>query len=307
MSNDNALALTTYDPKSIQTFGNSIMTALVAQAGMEEEAQKLAATATEAKSFISFEMTRAVFDLSDRLDDIDPYAIFGKAKEVERLNTRVLMHMGALKRTVTSDDEIVYEWTDKNIENMYSYTKELQDEDKAEYTRRFNNRKRLNMKLSEAYKAVAALKDQGLKPADLFYSENEAGEQVPTIQNAPKELAGDSKSIQLGSRRPIVGATMSPTMSSLIKLAEKAHKVEPKTEERKDKGENRNGVAQIGMSDEDFGSICNTVIRAVNAQENVFSEQQIKTLKALTSVIAPVIAAGATKAKAAKPSTAKAA
>ncbi len=291
------LALTVYEPKSVAEFGNKFMFSLVAQAAAEEEAQKLVATAGEAKTFLSFEMTRAIFDLTERHEDVDVYAIFGKSKDVEKLNTRVLMHMGVLKREITKDDDIVYTWSDPSIEALYSYTKELQDEDKNEYTKRFNNRKRLNARLSEAYKAVAALKDNGLKPGDLTYSENENGENVPTINNAPKEIAGDNKGgvVQLGSRKPIVGAQLSPTMASIVKLAENKHK-EPK-EERKDKGENREGVAKLNMSDEDFGSIVNTVKRAITAQEGQFSAEQIKHLKSLIETASSVVAAGVTKKK----------
>lgn len=292
------IAITTYDPKNVAQFGNKFMFSLVAQAAAEEEAQKLAATANEAKVFLSFEMARAIFDLSDRFEDIDVYAIFGKAKDVEKLNTRVLVNMGVLKREINKDDEVVYSWTDESIRNLYDYSAELKETDQAEYNRRFNNRKKLNMRLSEAYKVVASLKDAGLTTADLYYSENEAGEQVATIRNAPKAIAGENKGgvVQLGSRKPIVGAELSPTMSSLVKLAEKAHKPDVK-ENRPDKGEDRSGVAKIAMTDEDFGAVVNTVKRAIIAQEGVFTVEMIKHLKGLVEAASSVIAAGPSKKK----------
>ena len=292
------IALVSYDSKNVAAFGNKFMFSLVAQAAAEEEAQKLQATANEAKTFLSFEMTRAIFDLASRHEDIDVYAIFGKAKDVEKLNTRVLVHMGVLKREINSDDEVVYNWTDDSIKNLYDYTAELKESDAAEYNKRFNNRKKLNMRLSEAYKAVASLKDAGLSPNDLYYSENENGETVPTINNAPKEIAGENEGgkVQLGSRKPIVGAQLSPTMSSLVKLAEKKHKAEPK-ENRSDKGEDRSGVAKIAMTDEDFGAIVNTVKRAITAQEGVFTAEMIKHLKGLVEMSSEVIKAGVTKKK----------
>lgn len=292
------IALATYDSKNVAAFGNKFMFSLVAQAAAEEEAQKLQATAAEAKTFLSFEMTRAIFDLAERHEDIDVYAVFGKAKDVEKLNTRVLVHMGVLKREITKDDDVIYVWTDENIRNLYEYSTELKESDQAEYNRRFNNRKKLNMRLSEAYKAVAALKDQKLSATDLYYSENEAGEQVPTINNAPKEIAGESKDgkVQLGSRKPIVGAQMSPTMSSIVKLAEKKHKPEASSSnDRPDKGEDRSGVAKIAMTDEDFGAVVNTVKRAMTAQEGQFTAEMIKHLKGLVEQATAVIAAGATK------------
>jgi hypothetical protein len=287
-----ALDLVPYNAKTdIAEFGATFMQGLVAAAGMAEEAQRLADTAAQGMQYLSFEMTRAVFDFNDRFDDVDVYAVFGKAKDVERLNQRVLVHMGVLKREITKDDDIVYTWTSEGIRNLYEYTQELKDADPAEYTRRFNNRKRLNMKLSEAYKTACTLADQGLKPDDLYYSEDaETKAMVPTIRNAPKEIAGDRKEVQLGSRKAVAGATMSPTMSSLVKLATEKHKPEAAAaSDKKDKGEDRAGVAKIGISDEDFGSIVNTLIRTITAQENEFSAEKLKHLNACRKAIEAAI------------------
>ena len=65
------------------------MLSIVMAAGAEEEAQKMLAAAGEAKQYLSFEMTRAVFDLADKhkegKDAVDVYAVFSKeTKDVER-------------------------------------------------------------------------------------------------------------------------------------------------------------------------------------------------------------------------------
>jgi hypothetical protein len=288
-----SLTLKPYNENAVADFGNSFVFSLVAAAGMEAAAQAALAAAGEAKQYLGFEMTRAIFDLAtkhkDGKDAIDVYNVFGEAKDVERLNTRVLMHLGVVTKEIDEDDNVVYNWTDKKIESLYKYTKELKEKDKEEHDKRFNNRKRLNARLSDAYKAVAILMDNKLSPDDLFYSEDpESGAMLPTIRNAPKEIGGTEKVIQLGARKPVSGADLSPTMSSLINLANKKHK-EPKTD-RADKGEKREGEAKMGMTDEAFGNIVNTLRRAITAQEGVFTADMQKQIKNLKSFIDPIIA-----------------
>ena len=285
-----SLALTPYKPNAIAEFGNKFMTSLVMQAAAEEEAQKALSAAGEAKQYLSFEMTRAIFDLSlkheEGKDAVDIYAVFGAPGDVEKLNTRVLIHMGVLKREIGEDDTVKYVWTDPSIEKLYSYTKKLKEEDENEYNRRFNNRKRLNMRLNEAYRAAAILRDQGLTTDDLFYSEDEVGNMVPTIRNAPKALGGEVGIIQMNQKKPVKGATLSPTMSSLVKLANDKHKA-PKAD-RNDKGENREGEAKLGMTDEAFGRIVNTLRQAITSQEGKYTEEMIKHVKALYQFIEPI-------------------
>lgn len=288
-TNAGSLELVPYSPNAVAEFGNKFMFTLVAAAGAEEEAQKMLAAAGEAKQYLSFEMTRAVFDLSTKheegKDNVDVYAVFGNAKDVEKLNTRVLLHMGVLKREIGEDDTVQYAWTDENIKRLYNYTTALKEDDPEEHNKRFNNRKRLNMRLNEAYRAVAILRDQGLSTDDLFYSESEDGSMVPTIRNAPKAIGGDEQVVQMNTRKPVKGATLSPTMSSLVKLANEKHKA-PKAD-RADKGENRKGEAQMGMTDEAFGRIINTLKGAIQAQEGEFTEEMKKQLKALHTFLAP--------------------
>lgn len=282
------LTLVKYEQNAVAEFGNNFMFALVAAAAAQEEAQRLQETAGAANTTLAFEMTKAVFDLHDRFDDVDVYAVFGKAKDVEKLNQRILTHMGVLKREITSEDEIVYKWTSDSIAALYDYNVELKDRDPAEYARRFNNRKRLNIRLSDAYKAASKLVDLGLSPDDLFYSTHpETNELVPTIRNAPKEIAGDKGEVQLGGRKPVAGATMSPTMSSIVKLASAAHA--PEKAEKVDKGDNRDGPAKLGISDEDFGAQVNLLKRTITAQEGKLTKDAIKQMKSLYEFLAPFV------------------
>lgn len=283
--------LTPYQPNAIAEFGNSFLIGLVTAAAVEEDAQKALAAAGEAKQFLGFEMLRAVFDLATRHAEgrypINVHAIFSDTtKDVERLNTNILIHMGVIRKEINDSDEIVTVWSDSNVEALYSYTKELKEKDEAEYVKRHNNRKRLNMRISEACKTAAILLDNKLQPDDLFYSEDENGTLVPTIRNAPKAIAGSEGVVQLGSRKPVKGAELSPTMSSLVKLATDKHK--PKAE-RADKGENREGDAKLGMTDENFGKFINNVRQAINTQEGQFTDEMKKQIKALYDFLKPVV------------------
>lgn len=284
--------LVPFSTGAVAEFGKSFVLSLVAAAGMEAEAAAALAQAGEAKQYLGFEMTRAIFALASEYkegkDSVDVYNVFGEAKDVEKLNTRVLIHLGILKREISDDDDVTYVWTDKQVEKLYAYTKDLKEKDAEEWEKRFNNRKRLNARLSDAYKSVAALLDAKLSPDDLYYSEDpETKALVPTIRNAPKAIGGEKGTVQLGARKPVTGADMSPTMSSLVQLATKKHKA-PKAE-RNDKGENREGDAKLGMTDEQFGGICNNLKRAITAQEGQFTEDMRKQILSIADFITPII------------------
>jgi superfamily II DNA helicase RecQ len=292
--------LVPFSTTAVADFGKSFAISLVAAATLEADAQAALAQAGEAKQYLGFEMTRAIFALASEhkegKDAIDVYSVFGDAKDVERLNNRVLIHLGILRKEIDENDDVKYIWTDKTVEKLYAYTKDLKEKDAEEYEKRFNNRKRLNMRLSEAYKAAAALFDAKLTPDDLYYSEDpETKALVPTIRNAPKAIGGDAKTVQLGGRKPVKGADLSPTMSSLVQLAAKKHKA-PKAD-RNDKGENREGEAKLGMTDEAFGQICNNFKRAVTAQEGQFTEEMRKQILSLVDFITPIVKEFASKKK----------
>jgi hypothetical protein len=288
------VSLVPFNPKSVQVFGNNFMLALVAQVGLETEATKALADANHLKTFLSFEMTKAVFSLAMKTkgqkNEIDLYAVFStETKDVQKLNNRVLQEMGVMKREVQDDDRVVYIWTDKKVQELYDYTGDLKEKDEPEYQKRFNNRKRLNQRLADAYKAASTLMDHKLSPEDLYYSEDESGTLVPTIQNAPKQIAGDTEKgiVQLNQRKPVKGANLSPTISSLIKISTERHK-EPSAP-RQDKDEKRE-EEKMGMTDEAFGSIVNSLRRAIQKQENVFTPEMQKQIAALKPLIDETVA-----------------
>jgi hypothetical protein len=77
-------------------------------------------------------------------------------------------------------------------------------------------------------------------------------------------------------------------MSSLVKLANEKHKAEPKGD-RNDKGEQRKGEAQLGMTDEAFGRIINTLRGAIQAQEGEFTDEMKKQIRALHEFLTPLM------------------
>lgn len=292
---DTNLGLVPYKQKALSSgeFGNSYLKGLFKQAALEEEASRALQIAGEAKQYLGFEMTRAILDLATRTKDkkggVDPYLIFGEKKDVERLNTAILINIGVMKKRIDDEtDEVIYEWTDEDVKSLYFFNADMKKDDEAEYNRRFNNRKRLNARLSDACKAATALLDQNLSAADLTYTDNkETGEKdLPTIKNAPKELGGEVGTIQLGGKKAVKGASLSPTMTSLVALAKKRHGGKG---DRTDKGETRPPEENMGLPDEEFGKIVNTLRKAILAQEGQFTKTVLKHLSGLYEVLAPIV------------------
>ena len=274
-----------YDAKVPAKFGNSVLSALIAQAGMEAEAQHLQETAQATKGLIAFEMTKAVLDLAEKFPDkINLFQVFEGGKAVEKLNTAVLTAFGVIKREIDGED-IVVRWTDENVQKLYDYNAELKKENEAEFDRRFNNRKRLNFRLSEAYKAACTLQTAAVTADKLVIEQGDNGP-VGTINGGPKEMLGEAKKITLGFKTPQTGASHSPTMASLVKLAVDKHKKdEEKSLERSDKGNDRSGEAKLGMSDEEFGKMVNNLKMAIKAQEGKLSANMIKQINSLKPVL----------------------
>jgi len=270
---------------NLAEYGQTFAIQLIEVAGLEEAAQKALATAQEAKQYMAFELTKIILNLSYEHESgknaVNIYDIFSnETKDVTILNRNILLHMGVQVREVNDDtDTVEYKFATKRLEDTYAYSEALKKKDEAEHTRRFNNRKRLNSRLSDAIKAACILRDQNLSTDDLFYSEDkDTGELVPTIKNAPKSIGGDGGIFQMNARKPVKGATLSPTMASLIKLATEAHK--ETSSKGPDKGETRD-AGDINIGDEQFGKFINNVRNAVNALEGKYTEDMLKQMRSL--------------------------
>ncbi len=295
--NINLPAVPAYEAGAIATFGNNVLKGLIQQVAAEDALAELTQRAEGSRQFIGFEMTKAILDLAERDENLNIDAIWDGGKAVEKLNTRVLIAFGVLKREISSDgEEVLIKWTDEEVEKLYAYNAELKEKDEPEYKKRFDNRKRLNIRLSDAYKAAIALRDGGTKADDLGFEENAETKIVnPIINNAPKEIAGESAGgkVVFGSKSLATGAVASPTLSSLVKLSTAKHKIAeggPAAAERTDKGKDRPGDAKLGMTDEAFGGIVNNLKRAVAAQEGKFSADMVKQLKSLKTLLDKTLA-----------------
>lgn len=293
----NLPAVAAYNPNAVAEFGNNVLRGLIQQVAAEDALADLTAKAEGSRQFIGFELTKAVLDLAERDENLNIDAIWDGSKAVEKLNTRVLIAFGVLKREISSDgEEVLVKWTDTEVEKLYAYNAELKEKDEPEFKKRFDNRKRLNMRLSDAYKAAIALRDGGTSAEDLAFEEDAETKVVaPVIRNAPKEIAGEAKGgvVRFGAKTLATGATASPTLSSLVKLATNKHKIAeggPAAAERSDKGKDRSGEAKLGMTDEAFGGFVNNLKRAIAAQEGKFTPDMIKQLKSVKVLLDKTLA-----------------
>lgn len=290
-ANINVPAVASYNPGAIAEYGNQVLLNLIQSVAFDDAVAELTAKANETKQHIGFELTKAILDLHEKHDDLNIYAVFEGGKAVEKLNTRVLIHFGVLKREIVGD-EIVTSWTDEAVQNLYDYSAKLKEENEAEWKKRFDNRKRLNIRLSDAYKAAITLIDNGNKADDLVLEQNDAGIVNPIIKNAPKEIAGEkAEPVKFGQRTVNVGATHSATQASLVKIATDRHKkANGERTEKSDKGNDKSGEAKLGMSDETFGGMVNNLKRAISAQEGKFTPEMLKQMKSLHATLGSIVA-----------------
>ena len=284
--------LTTYDPKAVAEFGKSTLVALVQSIAIGIEANKLHARAEQVKTFISFEMTKAILDLSvnetEGPNAVDPYQVWNGGKAVEKLNISVLIHFGVLQRKISNDgSSVVVSFVDPEVANLYDYSSADKENEPEIYNARFRNRKMLNLRLSDGYKATCKLLDNKNTTDDMIVRENsETNETEWVIQNAPKEMSGGNKEVVMGARKPLNDkATVAPTMSGLVQLATNKHRLT--TSKGTEKGAKQDKV-KMAMTDAAFGEIANTFITAVNQQEKTFSPEMVKYIKAVKACVAAV-------------------
>ncbi len=173
----------------------------------------------------SFKMTKAILNLAEKNQKIDPHRIWDGTKAVEELNNRVLAASGMGGIVVSENGAVDFDWTDNAFEEEYAYSSVHKDKYPEEYKRRVDNRKRLNILLSDSYKAAIALQDGGAKSDDLDFEKIE-NIISPVIYNAPIEIAGENADgkVMFGARTLVKGASLSATMTSLVKLATDRYK-----------------------------------------------------------------------------------
>lgn len=281
-------AIQSFDPTNPAAFGNSFLASILAQTQFDQQVAEAQEAGDKVRKFIGFETCKAVMHAAETTE-LNIFAIFEGGKAVEKYNTKLLIHWGIIKREIV-DDEIKIAWTSKEMEEAYDYSAIDKEKNQQEYDRRFNNRKRLNMRISDATKMAVALVDDGVKHEQLKLIEDAETKQVEAvIENAPATLRGDMKNnanVKFGARNANEGAALAPNVASLVKAATEKHRVKDTgTGERADKGSERSGDAKLGMSDEDFGGIVNNLRRAVDAQEANLTDEMIKHLVGLVPYI----------------------
>jgi hypothetical protein len=294
-------AVPTFESTAVGEYGNKVARALLLQFAYDEDLAERTAAAEESRGLIGFELTKAVMNLQQENEKVNIYAIWEGGKAVEKLNTRLLVAMGVMSRIADEEsDSVIYKWSDAENEKAYNYSAVDKEKDKDEYQRRFNNRKRLNIALSNACKSAIGLLDEGTKAENLKITQVEGEAPKAVIENPPEAIAGKDKDgnkptvVEFGKRTIAAGATHSPTMASLIKIATDKHKAaEGESTERSDKGADRSGEAKIAMTDEAFGGIVNNLKRAIVAQEGTFTPDMVKQMQSLIPVLNEAIAAAA--------------
>lgn len=299
---DQLPVLKPFDPKLPAEFGNSFLAALVATEAFDAEIQAAQAKAEDVRKHIGFELAKAIMHASedtagDAKKEINVYAIFEGKTPTEKLFSRLMQHFGIVKKEIV-DEELVTTWTSKAMAEAYDYTAIDKEKDEAEWNRRSNNRKRLNMRFTDACKMAIALMDNGVKGEQLVLQENAETKAIePVIKNAPDFLRGDKEkngsTVSFGRRNANEGAKIAPNVASLVKAATEAHRSadETGTGQRSDTGNERSGDAKLGMTDEDFGAIVNNLRRAITAQEGQLSDEMVKQLNNLVPFIAENIEA----------------
>lgn len=285
----------------LDKFGNNALTALIKQFAFDDQLTQLQEAGEESRGFISFELTKAIMLLQEQNEKVNIYDIWTGGKAVEKLNTRVLVAMGVMTRVADEEnDAVIYKWSDPENEKQYNYGAVDKEKDPTEYNRRLNNRKRLNIALSNGFKSAIALIDGGTKSENLKLVDDEAVGIKAIIENPPESIAGKDAAgvkptaIEFGKRTVASGATHSPTTASLVKIATQKHKVEDegKTGERSDVGNERSGEAKLAMTDEVFGGMVNNLKRAIIAQEGIFTVDMNKQMSSLITTLTEAVAQG---------------
>lgn len=295
MSKSTALVVPTFKENAITEFGNQFLSALVMQAAAEDAASAALAQAGEAKKFLQFEMVKATMFAHGKDEKLNPFAVWGGIPEVRKYNTRILTAFGVMKEEV-EDGQIVRKWSDKKIEALYQVDENLKESNKAEYDRRSANWKRLTLQLTTAAKVACKLIESKLTADDLTYSvDPETNEQVPTLRKAPKEIQGEEKGpVTIGARKPRKGAQLSPTMASLVKVATDSFE-KKKADKSASRTDDTRSDASAGMTDEAFGSVINTALRAIKAQEGRYTPAMMKFMKSLLPELESAIKRGVSK------------
>jgi len=296
-------SLIVFNPTEVEAFGNTFLNTIVAHELVKEEAEAQLQAANERESFIDFELTRAVMFLHSK-GKLSAHDIFGDKKDSEKLYRQLLIDLGVLKRTITDDDKVVYDFTDPALRGQFYFGQDEQDRlykeyrragveeevakarAEAEIKRRRSRRNLLNWRLARAFKATVALVDSGATLADLTYVEGPNGQLQPQIRKGPAEIMGTKAEpvlIYTKAAAKAEGATQMPTLGGLVKVAEA--KAKPSESASAGRTDDTRPTTDGPVDEKDFLASVNTVTMVVKGREGQFSEPEKTALKNLLTLL----------------------
>jgi hypothetical protein len=178
---------------------------------------------------------------------------------------------------------VFYDFTDAELQGKFEFSEELKAKDAEEYKARRSRRNGLNLRLARICKAAVALFESKATYNDMIIIKDEANSELATVLNAgPKQLMGNYPTVRIFNKSvaPVIGATITPTISGLAKLADERNKLpEPIT---KDDVES---ATRLSPDTKDFSAIINEAILVIRSMEGKFTNQQKTQLKTLLTEI----------------------
>ena len=234
MTTSKALTITTFNPTEVSTYGNQILSIIVRHEEEKENAEKALRQAGDREKIIDFELARVALYLHTQ-EKIDLYAIYEQDRESStKLYRTILVEMGVLERKINDEtDKVEYSYTDKKIDSRFGFNTKMKEKDEVEYNKARSRHNALNMRLARVCKAAIALAEAHATVDNMQVTTDESGEIQAMITKGPAEVMGLSPKIQIHSKSvsPVEGATATPTISGLAKLADTMHKPVTKSRE----------------------------------------------------------------------------
>lgn len=288
MTMDPKNAVVAFDPKEVGNYGVAMLKVLIQHDKATDAAKAALAESDKRSQVIDFELTKCALHLHNVEDaGVDLYRIFTEKKaDSTALYQQILVATGAMTRQQVGDT-ITYQWADKALANEFDFNEELRKKDEAEYKRRRGAKTKLNMRLNRCVKAAVAMLDAGLSPEHMVIEQTANGPTAKLL-DAPKEVKGTVEGeIQIVSTpgvKPVEGATVTPTISGMAKVAEKSHRAdEGNTESTGSAAEGGNSEGNV--SDEDMLAMIAALQGAIMGRERTFTETIRKSLHGLASCI----------------------
>lgn len=302
-----ANAIVLFNPTEVAVMGNRFLAAIAAHEIAVEAAQEEIQRGAKREAFIDTEMIKAcIFLHNDEASSVDLYKIFGEKKDSEILFRAILVALGVLRRNVTEDDRVEYEFTDATLKEQYYFPASMNDPKKesesaeeylartSEYMKRRSRRNSLNIRLARCVKAAIALLEAGATADNIVYRTNESGANEIVLTAGPKEVFGEEKEVVIvsGNAAKMKGATQTPTLSGIVKVADEKHKTKPAAKGDSGEGATRKPTDGVASgTEQDFLALVNATLMSIKGREGKFADAEKAVLKNLLEVIKAELAA----------------